>query len=255
MANASQGPDGRFRPRYGPDEARQCPRCERHLPADEFYAKTRAEDGSVRTRGTYCKECCRRMQRKENGYKSRRKRTPEDTRRISAAYYRKLKQDPERYAKYQAKRRELDRKRRERAKTDPELAEALRRSSAKWRSKPETKAMQRIDDRIRRRDDGDPRSTYSDAIEAFIDCADYVPAAPFVEWLGSTFAEPPPEFELLVGHNLNRYLDQGLISLGVVDRVVTYGLGRPDLVESLYPYDTYRAGFSHHEWRRRFANA
>lgn len=254
MANPT-GPDGRFVAKHHPDDPRECPRCERFLDAEHFYAKGKNEDGSARGRATYCKDCSREMQRKPNGYKARRKRSKAEERMRSAAYYAKLKRDPERMEVYRATRREQARKRYERAKTDPKLAASLRRAQA--RSRKKRRVENAVDDRIRRRDQTDPISLYPDAIEAFDgDAPDWVPAEPFLAWLAMTFGDnAPPELALLVGHDLERFRRQVAISLGVVDRVVTHGLGRPDLVESLYPFDTYRAGFTRAELNRRLANA
>lgn len=252
--------EGASRFKYGPDDDRQCPRCERTQPAENFFAKTRYDDGSVRTRQTLCRDCSRERQRELGGWKPRSRQSAEARRKSRKAAYERIKRDPERAAKLRATKREQARRRRERAKTDPAVDAAIRATTKRYWDKrkadPEIMLDKIIDARIRYRDMADPRFSHSDAVEAFVDVDDFVPAEPFVDWLVKTFGEyAPPEFELLVGHKLERFYDQGAISLRVVDRVVTHGLGRPDLVESLYPYDKWRAGYPRAELNRRLANA
>jgi hypothetical protein len=252
--------EGASRFKYGPDDDRQCPRCERTQPAENFFAKTRFEDGSVRTRQTLCRDCSRERQRELGGHKPRSRQSIEARRKRRKAAYERIKRDPERAAKLRAAKREQARRRRERAKTDPAVDAAIRATTKRYYDKrkadPEVMLDKLVDARIRYRDQADPRFSHSDATESFVNTKDYVPIEPFLAWLAVTFGgDVPDEFVELVGHDMKRFRDRDAISLGIVDRIVTHGLGRPDLVESLYPYDTYRAGFTRSDFRRRFANA
>jgi flagellar biosynthesis GTPase FlhF len=251
--------EGASRFKYGPDDDRQCPRCERDLPAENFHAKTRFDDGSVRTRQTLCADCTRERQRELRGHKPQTRQSKAERRRRRKAAYERMMSDPARVAKLRAAKREQAQRRRDRAKTDPTVDAAIRATTKRYYEKrkadPEVMLDKLIDARIRYRDQADPRFAHSDAAEAFVDIHDYVPIEPFLDWLAVTFdGDVPGEFVELVGHDMKRFRDRDAISLGIVDRIVTHGLGRPDLVESLYPYDTYRAGFTRSDFRRRFAN-
>lgn len=241
----ARGNDGRYRPKYGPNEDRTCPRCERTLSADEFYAKIRYEDGSVRIRQTLCKECSRERQRELRGHKPQRKMTKGEKQRKRRLHYLRASRDPERAEARRAAKREQARKRRERAKTDAETAERMRAASERYRQKymsdPEAHAMRLIDQRIRYRAKHPTKQIQTTAFEAFDDAHDWVDSEPFLSYLKATFGAV--ETRDLEGYlkidssRFDRLMEQKRVSLSVVDYVLTAGLGRPDLLNALYPME------------------
>jgi hypothetical protein len=247
MHYQDHGPDGQFRLKYQPDEPRDCPRCERHLEATHFHAKTRFEDGSIRTRQTLCKECGRERQRELGGHRPQSAMSKAERKRRRRERYVAMMADPERAERQRNAKREQARRRRERAKTDPAVDAAIRAATKRHydriRSDPELWQLKLIDQRIRYRGETDPRFLHSVANGAWHPGAhleSIVPADPFLAYLGDAFPEASPEqLEDLTGIPSRRFREftygKAVVSLDLVDRALTLGLGRPDLVAALYP--------------------
>jgi hypothetical protein len=241
--------DGRFRFKYRPDEPRDCPRCERNLEATQFHAKTRFEDGSVRTRQTLCIDCARERQRELGGHKPKSAMSKGERKRRRRELYAEKMADPERAERQRIAKREQARRRRALAKTDPEVDAAIRAATKRHydriRSDPEAWQAKLTDQRIRYRGEGDPISLHSDANGGWQPGAHLeaiVPADPFLAYLGEAFPDATPEqLEELTGIPSRRFREftygKAVVSLDLVDRALTIGLGRPDLVAALYPYD------------------
>jgi hypothetical protein len=157
--------------------------------------------------------------------------------------------DPEYAARHRARKTEQARRRRERAKTDAATAaafrEAQRRARAKRVADPERQAMFLVDQRIRYHTEHDARWITPNAVESYqpptgtVD--ESVEALPFVLWVSGTFPglsseELGPRL-LIDPRRLDAMFggDQQRVSLHVVDRALTTGLGRPDVLNSLYP--------------------
>ena len=237
--------NGQFRPKYRPDEDRPCPRCERTLPAEQFHAKVKNEDGSVRIRQTLCKECSRERQRELRGHKPKSKQSKNLRALRRRGRYLRDARDPDKLAKRREAKREQARRRRERAKTDAETAERMRAASERYRQKymsdPEAHALRLIDQRIRYREKHPTKQVQTTAFEAFDGAHDWVDSEPFLSYLKETFGAV--ETRDLEGYlkidssRFDRLMEQKRISLSVVDYVLTKGLGRPDLLNALYPME------------------
>lgn len=249
MQYQGHGPGGQFRLKYQPNEPRDCPRCKRHLEAAQFHAKTRAEDGSVRSRQTLCRDCGRERQRELNGHRPQSISSKAERKRRRRERYVAMMADPERAERHRKTKREQARRRRERAKADPAVDAAIRATTKRHydrvRNDPEAWQLKLIDQRIRYRDVNDPSVLHSVANGAWEPGAHLdviVPADPFLAYLGDAFPEASPEqLESLTGIPSRRFREftygQAVVSLDLVDRALTIGLGRPDLVAALYPYD------------------
>lgn len=249
------GKDGRFQMRYQPNEPRHCPRCVEQgrteiLDAENFYAKDRNPDGSIKTRGTYCKRCCRERQRELRGHRPKdMSRQSEAARRMRRkAAYARLKRDPERAAKLRAAKREQARRRRERAKTDPAVDAAIRATTKrhydKLRNDPQLWEDKLIDARIRYRDAKESEVRETNAVGAYRapSAKDAVDAEPFLAYLQVAFPDASSEaLEALTGIPSTRFREikrgKERLTLDLIDRALTRGLGRPDLVAALYPYN------------------
>jgi hypothetical protein len=250
MRNCEHGPDGKFRQKYGADEPRPCPRCQQTLGADCFHAKVRDEDGSVRTRQTLCKDCARERQRETGGHKAHSRLTDAERRRRRHERYAAMMADPERAERQRETKREQARRRRERAKTDSDAGEALRAITKRYydkvRNDPEAWQLRLIDQRIRYRGEHDPRFLHSVANGAWISGAhleSIVDAEPFLAFLAEAFPDASPEeLAALTGIPSRRFrefaMGKAVVSLDLIDRAFTKGLGRPDLVVALYPMET-----------------
>lgn len=244
-----RGKGGQFRPRYAPDEPRQCPRCERDLEAEHFYAKTRDEDGNIRTRQTLCKDCMREVQRERGGFKARSRESDEVRRLKRRERYLRMMADPERRERQREAKREQARRRRERAKTDAAVDAAIRAATKRHydriRNDPEAWQFKLEDQRIRYRGTNNPRFMHTVAVGAYRgpSYADTVEVGPFLSYVAGAFPDASPEqLEKVLGipaRRFREFIDEGKerVSLDLVDRAFTLGLGRPDLVTALYPYD------------------
>jgi hypothetical protein len=159
--------------------------------------------------------------------------------------YRKMRRDSSRKAA---------KKRRERAKTDAELAERLRQDQRRYRDKlradPELHALLAGNYRIglRGRAGTTPRQV-SAQFGGYIPPGRHrerLPAEPLVEFFKRWFPVEWSEYEIAgrsrgtLHSRTVRNLLAGLqteVELSHVDRFFTVGLGRPDLLNAVYPMD------------------
>lgn len=237
---------GRYKAKYKPDEDRVCPRCQTLLPAGSFHAKTRNSDGSIRTRQTLCKVCAKERNRELNGFRPQSKMSQAEIKERRRAGYDRVSADPVRAEQRRRRKREQARRRRERAKVDPVVAESLREASERYRRKvmldPETHAWRLVDQRIRYRDGHPNGARHRTAVEAFAATREQVDAGPFLAYLAMAFPDATSEqLETMLGIPSQRFreLNDGKerISISLIDRALTTGLGRPDLVAVLYPME------------------
>lgn len=234
--------------RFAPDEPRPCVSCGETKAAEEFHAKERNDDGSIRTRQSQCKSCQKARLNELRGFKQREEVTKRTKKRRRAKkrrerYKERVSTDID-YRNHRRKtNRENARKERERAKTDPEVAERIRAREERYRAKlaadPERRAeaaeIQRLDYRMRH-----PESNrrYFQAINAYNEARELLAAKPFLMFL-LAYEFTPEQWEAKTGVPAKRFRDvlngQDKVSLAVVDQTVTVGLGRPDFLNDLYP--------------------
>lgn len=240
--------NGQWLPLFGPDESRPCRECGEEKPPDQFHVKVYRKDGSIQRRSTLCKSCHNARYRKSYDRKPRsRKREPSaETQRKKRAKYREDMADPTAVERKRRQAREAARRRRERAKVDPEVAQALADAKRRWEQKvyadPERHATFLQDIRMRNRIRNGSTVALATAIGAYRDGRDLVPAQPFLDWIDDAFPRETPEaIETMIGLNPKtlRNLQEGqpTVSLSVIDVALTVGLGRPDLVMVLYPVE------------------
>jgi hypothetical protein len=201
---------------------RRCSRCRCFKERGCFHAKARNRDGSIRQWQSHCKDCQRESSRMNGGITRRgrpygprrRARTPEQQRRA--------------------------RRRQRRIKQRRETAE----------QRTTRLVLARIDARLRRGATLQyaPRREWRDGVGVVepyrptLAPSEWLDPTPFVDWIEEFYAGARPERiarALGVTPCTVRALlggDQHGVSLKLVDRVVT-GLGRPDLLNSLYPLD------------------
>lgn len=238
------------RMKYLPDEDRECPQCERLLAADAFHAKSRNEDGSIRTRQTYCKECVRERQRERNGAEPRKPpMSPEERRAQRRAYYYEVAADPVRAERRRENKREYQERRRKQAKVDQSVADAIRATAKRYRDRvrndPDAWRDRLAEQRIRYRGENAPSRFWSTANGAWTGGAhieEIVDTTPFVEFLDAVYPDASSEqLESIFGIPSTRFRElrrgKGNVSLDLIDRAFTIGLGRPDLVAALYPLE------------------
>lgn len=233
---------------------RVCTDCGEKKPAGDFRVREYNDDRSPRTRQSYCAVCARKRSRrrrsrsrssKENR-RVREKQTRAEINRKNRERYHRYRTDPDWVERKRAKDRARARDRRELAKQDEALAEAIRATNQRWRDRvradPERYlaylSAMRIRDRTRR----NSTRVFSNALGGYQEACELVPAAPFLRWLDTAFPDETPEtIEARIGLNAkivrNMRDGQGTVSLGIVDTTLTVGLGRPDLVATLYPVE------------------
>jgi phage FluMu protein Com len=203
---------------------KRCSRCGRWKELNHFYVRTRDATGNAATWSSRCRYCGKVAQRAYGGYKARKPAmTPDQQRERRHALYAARKAEiyavdeigefiyPERVAAHREAMRVKEKLRRE-------------RQGAKPYPPKRTVAGHEIAHSYR-----PPSGRY-----------DGVDAGPFVAWLTYTFAGWEP-FE--IAHVLGipdrriRELFSGAprVTLDLVDRALTQGLGRPDLLNDLYP--------------------
>lgn len=201
---------------------KRCSRCRVLKPNGQFNARSYGPDGWPRLRVSACKVCKRQRQRQLTGAKPRKKLTPEQR---------------------TLNRRATAKRQRERIKSDPELLTAYR-------------VKKRIEARARRdRKRGGPARQYprrvqeleaSDAYRA-PSKRDAVPVGPLRAYLLALFHDwTSEEINTRLRHAvddraLRRILrERDHVSIEIVDRLLTHGLGRPDLLDVLYPMEEAR---------------
>lgn len=139
--------------------------------------------------------------------------------------YRERMADPDKREQILDKVRRYKERQRERMLIDAELHEA-----------------HLADERMRRRINGGPVEALRPAIGGYEPgLHEWVDPEPFLDFLRDTFgAVDPRDLEPILkidAHRLNHLREQRRVSLSVVDFVLTAGLGRPDLLNALYPME------------------
>lgn len=224
---------------------RTCTDCGDTKAAEEFRVRGYNEDGSPRTRQSYCIACARRR-RGVTKPLVKKKQTREEINRKNLERYRQYRKDPDWVERKRARDRARARERRELAKQDAAIAEAIRATNQRWRERvradPERYLAYLADMRIRDRTRRNSTRVFSNVAGGYREACELVPAAPFLRWLDAAFPDETPEtIQAKVGLNAkivrNMRDGQGTVSLAVVDTTLTIGLGRPDLVATLYPVE------------------
>lgn len=201
---------------------RHCTGCWRILPKANFNAKTRGPDGEPRTFQSRCRPCARRRQRQLTGARPKPPRlTAEEVRQRQALrrveYIDRIRSDPVSLAEWRAKRR-----------MDAKLARDRRRGGPPTRTYPLRRKLAgaRVPD------------TYTGPSHA-----ETVPAEPLRRYLHYRF----PDLDVQAIHLAVKgaVSDRGIyrllnnraetVELDFADRLLTLGLGRPDLLNVLYP--------------------
>lgn len=228
---------------------RVCTDCGDKKPATDFRVREYNDDGSPRTRQSYCTLCARsrgRRRRSKENRRVREKQTRAEINRKNRERYHRYRTDPDWVERKRVKDRARARERRELAKQDAALAEAIRATNQRWRERvradPERYLAYLSDMRIRDRTRRNSTRVFANALGGYKDACELVPAAPFLRWLDAAFPDETPEtIEARIGLNAkvvrNMRDGQGTVSLGIVDTTLTVGLGRPDLVATLYPVE------------------
>lgn len=204
---------------------RVCKRCGMEKAFREFHAKVRNDDGSVRSVQSLCKPCQVIYTRELQGYRPRKKAKSEARRRYLRhvryrARMRRIFSDPELIAEYRIEQRMKAKMIRLANGAKPYPPRKVQRGGAAL-----TRAGIPVVD------------AYQDRHEE----SEAVPAAPFVDWLNREFPRTPPSqlaWALKVPERRLYALKVGevtTISIDFVDRAVTVGLGRPDILNDLYP--------------------
>jgi hypothetical protein len=201
---------------------RHCTGCWRILPKANFNAKTRWPDGQPRTFQSRCRPCARRRQRQLTGARPKPPRlTVEEVRQRQALrrteYIERIRSDPVSLADWRAKRR-----------MDAKLARDRRRGGPPTRTYP-----------LRRKLAG---TTVPDNYTA-PSKVETVPAEPLRVYLEKRFPNYDASAMLLAvrgavsDKGLRRLFNDRVptIELDFADRLLTLGLGRPDLLNALYP--------------------
>jgi hypothetical protein len=210
--------------KYEPDEPRVCPDCREMKAADDFNAKLRYEDGSVKTRQCYCKPCA--LKRARRNYKPKQRKAAishDEVLRRKRERYREMMKDGRHRRKHRNQTRRTARKRRERAKNDPELKQRMAAVQRAWyrrmmadperreeylerqrvnarangwanarkrweaiKSDPERHAQYLIGRRITSRSEQTTRR-FTNAIDAFRMEYCSLDAGPFVDWIRETY--------------------------------------------------------------------
>lgn len=217
--------NGSFRVKYPPDKPRPCVRCRKVLPPESFFAKLRNPDGSVRTRGSICRDCNRELQRERTGAKPKpQAMSPEQVRERNRELYRQRMADPVKRERILATVRKSKQAKREAMLRDAALHEA-----------------HLADERIRQRL-AKPTTILRPAVGGYdADSREWVDAQPMLDFLDAAFgAIEPRDLAVMLkveSHRITHLREQKRVSISVVDHVLTAGLGRPDLLNALYPME------------------
>lgn len=277
MRYGVRGENGQYVQQHAPDAPRECRDCGEVKDAEEFHVKRRFPDGSPRSRQAYCKDCAKERNRKRYNRRPRTAMTHEERLEQKRKKYRHDRMSSTKREARRAAGREAARRRRERAKTDAALAARLAEQTRRWHAglkqdanRYEEHLAKAREREQRRRDElradreawaeamvnaridraianGEPSVLRASAVEAYADdLGPRVPLEPFAQWLRVAFPHETPEetaarFErIMEPRQVVRYLSEeghSSVSLAVVDHIVTHGLGRPDLLFSLYPME------------------
>lgn len=231
---------------------RLCGDCRRYREAEHFYAKTRHPDGSIRAYQTYCKQCMgKRDKRRRRRLAKQRPPRPRMTREQLAAKRReKYRTDMADPAKRERRRRQ-NRESAARRRANPETHAEILATQRRWKERaiyanPERRATERVYARMVRRMRMGSVISQASAFEAWEPAGsktDLVDAAPFVAFVKGAFpgidAARMAKVLALDFTQVKRIVFDGQphVTLHVVDHAVTKGLGRPDLLNVLYPVE------------------
>jgi hypothetical protein len=198
------------------ERLKECSYCHQWKPVGRFFAKEYDDQHEVRLWSSRCKLCHKLIQRRKAGHKARKPgMTPAQQRARRLELYAKnmavVRADPEQLAAYREAARVKEKLRRERkgSKTYPP----------------------------RRKQNGKPIMRAYEPVSA----KGALDAEPFVRWLRDEFPHTPiPEVAraLAAPERHLRDLYGGItnhVTLDFVDRAVTRGLGRPDVLNTIYP--------------------
>lgn len=203
---------------------KRCSRCYFRKPTVYFHPRERRPDGTVRTYQSRCKACAREFARETNARQRNRDR-PYDGRKPSMTREQALARRREQYAARMA-----------RIAADPEKL-------AEWRESV------RLKEKLRRERHGaksyPPRRKWRDGRKVAgswcpPSALETVDPAPFIAYLDRAFVGwTREELARVIGvpsRRLRDWGDQGMrAELDAIDRALTKGLGRPDLLNALYP--------------------
>lgn len=153
-------------------------------PEGDFTIEKRRPDGSIQRRSAWCRPCKRRTQKKY--VRALKRRDPKAYKAQNQRRWETVKANPDRHERAKARARTYMAARYERAKTDPEVAEALQSAHHRWlagmRDDPVRYAAhlenRRIESRLRRASRGvtaRPRPADTNV--------PVVPAEPFIRWI------------------------------------------------------------------------
>lgn len=231
-----------------------CADCGKRKSLSEFHAKTRYEDGTPRTWQSYCKECQRIQRRVNKGHKPRKPPLSVEERNARQRARREQRIATETVEERDARRarnRADAQRRRDRAKVDPDLAQRMEAIHARQREKiandPERKAQLAADARMRYRlRRGGVKWSVRGAAMAFRPTNPHtfttMPVDDFLQFVTLIFPNHgPSELFKLTTVSERRWNEiftrrTPTVELDTVDRFVTKGLGRPDLLNILIPY-------------------
>jgi len=209
------------------DGWKRCSRCRLFLPAVEAFSSRRTRKGTPAF-DSYCRVCRRDLARARRSNPVFRER---DKARARAAYHRR-RQDPLWVAVERNRKAALARQTRA---LDPERTAETQRF-AYWKAREDaghplvrTRALEH-----------GPRLHYRPPSKA-----DVVPAEPLLRYLRHAFhGWKPGEITSAHGGVIGRRLleafngRQDMLDLDAVDRFLTIGMGRPDLLNELYPLES-----------------
>jgi hypothetical protein len=223
---------------------KRCPKCGKTKPASKFGRRRHPKSGQWLLQ-SYCKPCHVKANRQWS-------RTPKGRaahQAKAAKAYARDKADPERMAKRRATAAKVQRDRR---RKDPE---AIRAAYERWRERLKADpdrhqlllAKRRIGHRIKREREAGTLELRrghrgSEDYETPTHVSDLVDAGPLREFVREAFpgvgTVQLAAILLMDCTNAQRIFEGGQqhVTLFVVDRALTHGLGRPDLLNVLYPY-------------------
>jgi hypothetical protein len=214
-------------------QTKKCGACGKWKPADaeHFYAK-----GGPGKWDTYCRPCRRartKKRAKDPAYRESRTaatmrwraKHPETVREANVRRWERIKADDERHAAVLAARRDWEAERREDPVLGTILAQDARMAKLIRENRPST--------RRNRRSRGHWTKNLSPE--------EYVDPIPFLKWLDSTWPDKTVmEIVALlpISERKLRFLIEGQdhVAITTIDRVLT-GIGRPDLLNLLYPLE------------------
>lgn len=206
------------------DGRKECVHCGEWKPVDsDFNVKTREPDGTPLTWQSYCQPCATIMNRERKGYRPRKPKLTEaqlaDRRRERyRTRMRRMRKDPQRLAAWREQVR---------------LKEKLRRERAGAKQYPP-----------RRRQNGRRvANPWVPASAKRLDGVDLVNAAPFAAFIHREFPGTTcldiAEAMGTTDRSIRRLLSgvEPHVTLAWVDRCLTLGMGRPDLLNTIYPLE------------------